>query len=200
MKEIYSLGIDPSFNGFSAILLQNNQIIDFYFFSLFNEYGKYANDFDEIHKVNEVLDPFLRYISKLNIFIDVIGIEKPIFNRFNPKIFAEQMMLYYALTNHFCCRLDLCTYRSEPKGIKKFFTGSGNSNKEDMLLACLKYKDYKSFPELKNCLKQEKNKKLLKKEQESYRLKREGLVDAIAIALYAKNQYNILFNITESVK
>lgn len=127
----------------------------------------------------------LKFVNSISNDACVV-IEKPYYNRKNPKVFSEQMILFGLVLFSIIEKENQIWFDPEPKTIKKFFTENGNASKEDMYNAMISNKNFQHriFCDIETCIKKSK----LKKDKNSLILKREGLIDAYAMALFGYQQ------------
>lgn len=116
-------------------------------------------------------------------------IEHPFFNRFNPKSYSDQMKVY----QHAYDKLkNIKEFDSniivevEPKTVKRFITGNGSATKEDMFEA-LMMNDYTRSIIESDLFKSIDGDHFL---TEAKAIK-EGVIDAISIAIYGYYMYKI---------
>lgn len=195
MKNVY-IGIDPSFNGFTACIITDDKLVDYTFINLSEVYGKTYQDIDIYERIEKINFYYRTFLSKITLIYNpetceentnvYIGMEFPYYNRLNPKVYTEQVRLFHDLMiiNRIWFHKENC-FEAEPRTIKKCFGAGGNADKLEMFES-LKKKNKKYYnKEIFKSLENIKNIKL-KKDIDKKIKEREGLVDAIAVAVFCK--------------
>jgi Holliday junction resolvasome RuvABC endonuclease subunit len=139
------LGIDPSLNGTAFILMQNEKIIDYKFFTGVKKiyeanegkavYNK-ETDISRLVKIINVFNIYLNGLKKGDFFPNYAGIEDYAYGAKSNSVFqigglgeALRVLLYDSGI----------PYRDvEPSKLKKYATGSGNAEKSQMVLEAYK--------------------------------------------------------------